>query len=246
MVKYYRQLIVLSFFCLFLWPIQIKAQMVEQGIHFGLKIPYTYDFGYYKRFSSRFGMHLDVQMITIPFSNMPMTYMEMWGADPKLTNILDMPFTLGVGVDLGPHYYFGSDNRRYYVGISFQWMNLLKRDIEDEVINEAFGVDLDGPDFPEGPISKDDSTKPLTITTNYIQLGFFAGKKWQLRSPEWEIRAEAGLSMNVWSNHVLASDYRYLTPIADRCNNELKSMMKKYGWYPTLNVFLIYKLDYKN
>jgi len=219
------------------------SQNAVKGLHFGLKLPYTYNIGYYQRFSPRIGMHADFQFITIPFSNVPLAYMEMYGADQKLTAILVEPFSIGAGVDIGVHYYFGSDNRRYYVGLSVQWMNLLKRDIEDEVINEAFDVDLDGPDFPIGPISKVDSKKPLTLNTNYVQLGIFAGKKWQLYSPEWEVRVEAALSMNLFSHHNLQSDYRYITPVAKQANEELQKMFKKYAWFPTLNVFLIYKLD---
>ncbi len=226
-----------------LFPSIAKSQMVEQGIHFGIKIPYSYNIGYYKRFSTRIGMHADFQFITIPFNNVPLSYMEMWGADPKLTAILEEPFTIGAGADIGVHYYFGSDNRRYYVGISGQWMNLLKRDISDEVINEAFDVELDGPMFPVGPITKADSKKPLTLNTNYIQLGFFAGKKWQLYNPNWEVRVEVAMSMNLFSHHNLQSDYRYITPVAKQANEELQDMMHKYAWFPTLNVFMIYKLE---
>jgi len=246
MVKSIKILIFSIFTILLLLPRSGKSQMVEQGIHFGLKIPYTYDIGYYKRFSSRIGMHLDFQFITIPFSNVPLSYMEMWGAEPDLVAILDEPYSIGAGVDLGGHYYFGTDNRRYYIGLSIQWMNLLKRDLEDEVINTAFDVDLDGPKFPEGPITKADSEKPLTLNTNYLQMGLFVGKKWQLRNPRLEVRAELEMSMNIWSNHNLQSDYRYITPVAKQCNEELKAMMRKYAWFPTLNIFLIYKIDYKN
>lgn len=228
---------------IFAFPQHGKAQTEAQGLHFGIKIPYSYNFGYYKRFNPRIGMHADFQFVTIPFSKVPLNYMEMWGADPKLTAVLKEPFSIGAGVDIGAHYYFGSDNRRYYVGLSVQWMNLLKRDIDDEVINEAFDVDLDGPDFPEGPITKSDSKKPLTLNTNYIQLGFFAGKKWQLYSPEWEVRAELALSMNLFSHHNLQSDYRYITPVAKQANEELQEMMHKYAWFPSLNIFLIYKFD---
>jgi hypothetical protein len=246
MANIYKNLLWACVGFLLLAPNISKAQMVEDGVRFGLKIPYTYDIGYYKRFNTRIGIYVDAQFITIPFSNVPLAYMEMWGGDPKLTNILDMPFTIGFGFDVGGHYYFGSDNRRYYVGLSVQWMTLLKRDIEDEVINEAFDVDLSGPMFPEGPITKDDSTKPLTINTNYFQLGFLVGKKWQLRDPRLEVRVEAAISMNIWSNHYLQSDYRYITPVAKEANEALKDLMRKYAWFPTLNVFMIYKLDYKN
>jgi hypothetical protein len=244
MMSLYKNIFGLFFALALFLPISSKAQMVEDGIRFGLKIPYTYDIGYYKRFSSRIGIYADAQFITIPFSNVPLSYMEMWGGDPKLTAILDMPFSIGFGFDVGGHYYFGSDNRRYYVGLSVQWMTLLKRDIEDEVINEAFDVDLSGPMFPEGPITKDDSTKPLTLNSNYFQLGFLIGKKWQLRDPRLEVRVEAAISMNVWSNHFLQSDYRYITPVAEETNTALKDLMRKYAWFPTINMFMIYKLDY--
>jgi len=219
------------------------AQDAAQALHFGLKLPYTYNIGYYQRFNPRIGMHADFQFITIPFNNAPLAFMEMYGADQKLTAILREPFTIGAGFDIGAHYYFGSDNRRYYAGLSVQWMNLLKRDIEDNVINEAFDVDLDGHFFPIGPISKADSKKPLTLNTNYVQLGFFAGKKWQLYHPEWEVRLEAALSMNILSHHNLQSDYRYITPVAKQANEELQQMFKKYAWFPSLNIFLVYKLD---
>lgn len=243
-MKIVLKVIIVAFLALIMVsPKGVKAQSSEQGVHFGIKLPYSYNIGYYKRFNPRIGMHADFQFITFPFSNVPIVYMEMWGADPKLAAILDEPYSIGAGLDIGAHYYFGSDNRRYYVGLSAQWMNLLKRDISDEVINEAFDVDLDGPKFPEGPITKADSKKPLTLNTNYVQLGIFAGKKWQLYNPDWEVRIEIAMSMNLFSHHNLQSDYRYITPVAKQANEELQDMMHKYAWFPSLNIFMIYKLD---
>jgi hypothetical protein len=242
-MKKHYSLFVLLLNLLFLSPQMVQAQKELQGIHFGIKAPYTYNLGYYQRFTPRWGIHADIQIITLPFSNTPLSMMKMWGADPKLVAILEEPYSIGAGVDIGVHYYFGSDNRRYYVGTSVQWMNLLKRDISDEVINEAFDVELDGPQFPVGPITKQDSKKPLTLNTNYVQLGFYTGKKWQLRSREWQFRLEVGVSMNIYSHHNLQSDYRYITPIAKQANEELQAMMHKYAWLPTINAFFIYKID---
>ena len=243
MLKRLRVLIAIILAVFIINPNEANAQRAVQGLHFGFKLPYTYNIGYYQRFTPRIGIHADVQIVTFPFSTVPLGFMEMWGADQKLTAILEEPFSIGAGVDIGGHYYFGSDNRRYYVGLSVQWMNLLKRDVSDEVINEAFGVELDGPEFPVGPITKADSKKPLTLNTNYVQMGVFVGKKWQLYSPEWEVRVEVALSMNVFSHHNLQSDYRYITPVATQANEELKAMMRKYGWLPSLNIFLVYKFD---
>jgi len=225
-------------------PRGIQAQDINQGLRVGLKIPYTYDIGLFHRFSTRFAMHISTQFITVPFNNVPVGYMNLWGADPDVTAILDDPFLIGAGIDVGGHYYFGTDNRRYYFSMNLQWMNLLKKDIEDEVINNAFGVDLSSNLYPEGPLSKYQSTKPLTLNTNYVNLGIFVGKIIPLyNNSNAELRIEVGINKVVFSRHNLQSDYRYISPVTEMTNTELQNTMKKYGWFPTFNFYYIYKLS---
>jgi len=222
---------------------QSQAQDINQGLRLGVKIPYTYDIGLFHRFSTRFAMHISSQFVTIPFNNVPIGYMNLWGADENITAILDDPFLIGAGIDVGGHYYFGTDNRRYYVVMSLQWMNLLKKDIDDEVINNAFGVDLSSSDFPLGPISKEQSTKPLTINTNYVNIGIFFGKILPLyNNPDAELRLEVGINKVIFSHHNLQSDYRYISNVTATTNDELQKTMKKYGWFPTINFYFIHKL----
>ncbi len=219
------------------------SQPQEQGFRAGIKMPYTYDLGYFVRFHTRFAIHVSTQFVTFPFSKVPTGYMNLLGADKNITAILNEPFSIGAGLDIGAHYYFGSDNRRYYGALSMQWMNLLKRDISDEVINNAFGVDLNSGEIPLGPIAKSQSTKPLTLNTNYLNLGFIFGKIVPLLNPNMELRIEAEISKTIYSHHYLQSDYRYITPIAELTSDKLKETMKKYGWFPTLNVYFIYKIS---
>ncbi len=219
------------------------SQPEEQGLRAGIKLPYTYDIGYFVRFSTRFAIHLSTQFVTFPFSKVPTGYMNLWGADPNITAILNEPFSIGAGLDIGAHYYFGSDNRRYYGAFSIQWMNLLKRDITDDVINKAFDVDLNSGEIPLGPIAKSQSTKPLTLNTNYINIGFIAGKIIPLLNPNSELRVEVGINKTILSHHNLQSDYRYISPISELTNEKLQQTMKKYGWFPTINVYYIYKLS---
>ena len=219
----------------------LKAQDYT-GIKMGIKLPYSYNISYYMRLSDRIGTYFGVQAVTFPFSSSHVGYLKLWGADEKMAEILREPYTIGAGVDMGMHYYFGADNRRYYGGLAIEWMNLLKRDIEDKVINEAFGVDLDS--YPEGPILKNTSVKPLTLNTNYLNLGFIFGTRFLLPyQPDWEMAIEFELSKTVYSHHFLFSDYRYITPVEKITSTELKKMMLKYGWFPTVNVFFLYKLD---
>lgn len=221
--------------------LSMKAQDYT-GIKMGIKLPYSYNLSYYMRISDRIGTYFGGQAITFPFSSVPIGYFKMWGADEKMAEILREPYSIGAGVDMGMHYYFGADNRRYYGGLALEWMNLLKRDIEDKVINEAFNVDLDS--YPVGPILENLSVKPLTLNTNYLNLGFIFGTRFLLPyKPNWEMALELEISKTVYSHHFLFSDYRYITPVEKTASAELKKMMLKYGWFPTINVFFLYKLD---
>lgn len=235
--------ILLSVFLVLFTNYYAVSQAQEQGVRVGIKLPYTYDLGYFVRFHTRFAIHISTQFVTFPFSKAPTGFMNIWGANPDITAILNEPFSIGAGLDVGAHYYFGSDNRRYYAIISMQWMNLLKRDISDEVINNAFDVNLNSGEIPLGPIAKSQSIKPLTLNTNYVNLGLFFGKIVPLLNPNYEIRIEVGVNKTVFSHHYLQSDYRYISPISKLTNEKLQEAMKKYGWFPTVNIYFIYKIS---
>jgi len=243
MVKRIFILLVFGSLFLLIKPNIASAQVGDQALRFGIKVPYSYDIGYYQRFSNRIGMHASTQFITIPFASAPIGYMNLFGADPNITAILAEPFTFGAGLDVGFHYYFGSDNRRYYGALSVQWMNLLKRDIDDEVINNAFDLNFNSPGVVTlGPKSKSQSTKPLTINTNYVNLGFIFGKIVPIPNSIHELRLELAVNKTIFSHHNLQSDYRIFTPISELTNESLQETMRKYGWFPTFNVYYIFKL----
>jgi hypothetical protein len=168
--------------------------------------------------------------------------MKSYGADPKLTKVLEQPFKFGFGFEAGGHYYFGTDNRRYYVGMSAQWINLLKVDMTEDVINDAYNNALKDPKLVYGPIPEEQSKKPLTLKSAYLQLGFMAGKRFFYLEPNFEMFVEVGMSKTMASTHRLASDYRYVSQISELNNESLKKMMKQYGWLPTVNVLFIYKM----
>ena len=212
-----------------------------EGFHYGIKIPFSYNFGYYSKVANRFGFYANATIVTVPFNNSLLGYMKAFGADEKMTNVLIEPFRFGFGFEGGGHYYFGTDNRRYYVGLNAQWINLPKVAMRDEVINEAYGVDLSSHDYPEGPITEAESKNPLTLKSAYMQMGIMAGKRFFYLEPNFEMFLEVGLSKTMASTHRLASDYRYISPVSELNNESLKKMMKRYGWMPTVNVFFIYK-----
>ncbi len=72
------------------------------------------------------------------------------------------------------------------------------------------------------------------------------GKIIPLQNKVTELRIEFELSKVIFSHHNLQSDYRYITPVSEQANESLQNTMKKYGWFPTINIYFIYKLTASN
>ncbi|MCK5775086.1 MAG: hypothetical protein KAH25_02860, partial [Bacteroidales bacterium] len=216
------------------------------AIRSGIKLPYTYDVGYYHRFTTRIGMYVGVQMVTFPFSGTQTGIMNLLGADPNMTAILRESMGFGIGLDHGWQYHFGSDRRRYYVGFSVQWMTLPKQDINDKVIDDSFIENpIDGcptlEDCPINPMHHLYDSEKLTINTNYVNVMATFGYTIFLQHKN-EIRLEGSLAKTIASRHYLHSDYRYISPFTDAVNDGLQDIMLKYGWFPSINVYYIHKL----
>ncbi len=239
---------IIFFLFILLIPREAVSQAGDQGLRFGLKLPYTYDIGYYHRFSVRIGMHVSTQFVTVPFSNSVTGLMNLYGANPNITAILDESFTFGYGIDHGWQYYFGKDNRRYYGGLSVQWMSLLKQEIDDKVIDDAYADDPDNSimpldEYPTNPAHQFSDSKALTLNTNYVNIALTFGITYKVpNNKKSEFRLEGQLSKTIASRHYLYSEYRYISPISNRTNEDLQDIMMKYGWFPSINLFYIYKL----
>jgi len=225
---------------------KVSAQAGDKAVRIGLKLPYTYDIGYYQRFSTRIGMHISSQIVTFPFSSSLTSIMNMYGADPAFTNILKESMGFGIGIDHGWHYYFGTDNRRYYVGLSARWMSLPKQEFDDKIINTVLeNGSVDGcntlDDCPVNTAHKFGDSQKLTINVNYVNIAITAGMTFVLYGGN-EIRLEGEIAKTIASRHYLYSEYRYISPVTEYVNTNLQDIMKKYGWFPAVNVYYIYKL----
>lgn len=217
----------------------VKGQEL-QGIKTGIKLPYSYNVGYFAQFSERWAMALGGQIVTYPFNSTYTGLMNLYGAESDKTRILKQSFTFTWGFEGAAYYFFGTDNRRYYASINLQWMSFYKINLADSIINNGLNVDLSS--FPEGPIDKTMSVKPLTLAGNFMQIGIVAGKKFFFMEPKFEVHLEFGLSKTIGSHFRLASDYRFISPVNDLLNKELKQMFVRFGWLPTFNVVYIFKL----
>lgn len=231
-----RKYSIIIFLLFFTTAIIARAGDV-QGIRYGFKVPYSYDLSYYKRLNHDFAFYGGIQLTSIPFQNSSIKIMELWGGDVKIASILEEPYVMGAGLDLGYNFYPWK-NSNFYFTAAIQWMDLVKTDIDDILINDALDVDISK--YPEGPIPKSLSQNPLTINSHYLNFALGVGKSLNVKTSKFYIvNLEFQISKTLASNHFLDSDYRYLTPVSNRASQELKNLYLKYGWFPLLNIYFI-------
>ena len=231
--------IILILFC---FPKLVSSQ--SQSIKLGTEIPTQYALGYEDRFHEGFAVHGQIGFLFYPYDKMMLSLFEGYGADRNMVAVLEANFETGMIIEFGANYFFSKQTRKNYAGPFCQWVNLFKSNIPDYVINDAFDVDLNT--YPIGPIPKSMSDEPLTLSSHFLQVGLLVGRRFSFyKKPDIELHVELALSKNVYSNSVLASDYRYLGGLIDDVNITLKDFYKKYALIPSLNIYFIYKLNYQ-
>lgn len=235
----------LTIFC-FCIGLPFFAKTQSRSIKVGLELPTQLSIGIEERFHEAYCVYGQIGLVTFPLDKATIGLMKIWNAPDNLLKVMEPAYRLGMVLNLGASYYFSRSTRMNYCGPVIQWFRLANADIPEKPVNDYFEVDLSGPDFPLGPIPISMSKEPLTLKSNYLQLGMVIGQKINFyRQDRRELRIELAMNKNIYSRHTIESDYRYLGSFQKRFNNEFKDMYKKFAIFPSINIYYIYKFQNK-
>lgn len=225
--------------------IQFSGFGQSQSLKAGVELPLQYSIGIENRFTEALAVHGQIGTVFFPFNYTALGMMETYGGNKGMTDILDANFHSGITLGLGGNYYFSKQTRKNYAGPFFQYFNMLKADISDNVINDYFDVDLNS--YASGAIPRNMSREPLTLTTNFIQLGFLYGRRiFFYKKNEMELHFEFGISKTIYSNSRIDSDFRIFSmELKDNVNKTINDYYKKHALLTTINIYYIYKFNYE-
>lgn len=165
------------------------------------------------------------------------------GMSREATDVLESVLDFGTVAGAGARYYFNKHTLRNYVGPYFTYVNNYKSNVSDISVSNFFHQDMQT--FPLGPKARALSSEPLTLSSKFFQLGLQYGYRIKTRRDDREICLEFSISKNVWSKHVIESDYRYLGAFKDRVNQELKDLYSKHMFITSVNIYYVFKTEYK-
>jgi hypothetical protein len=208
-------------------------------IFIGSQIPVQFTAGYGYQFSDRFSLRTQAGLVTKPYSGFIVNAMEAFGMDKYLAQAIKKSFRSGTVLGAGPNYHFGKS----YIGIYGQYMHLKGGGITPA---DALSIHLkkDFTDFNVGGL-------PLfefSLQSNLMNIGALFGRSFQLRSPRLSINGEISLSKIVASKNSFSSNRTivdrtvYAQNLFKEIDNDMRDAYWKYGFIPTINMYLIYRL----
>lgn len=213
------------------------SHSIAQGfaVTLGTQVPLQYNIGLEYEFSKRITGSLSLGVLTKPYDKIILQAMNALGTDEALTNTIGTAFSYGLIVQPGVHWHF---SKKYYAGIYGQYMYLQANDAPKDLIESYYGVTLTAPKAPRNQPPESD----LIVSSNLYNAGLLIGRRFFFKNPRLQARIEVALAKTLYSYSSVSSTNYYLSNLSSEVNTELSYYYWNYGYIPTLNIYLSFKL----
>jgi hypothetical protein len=205
----------------------------------GTQVPLQFTAGYGYRFSNRLSAQVQAGLITKPYSGFMVDAMETFGMDKYLARVIRKAFQNGVVFGVGPNLHFGNN----YVGVYGQYMRLQGGGITPaDALSIYFKKDFSAFDVNGLPVFE------FTMQSNAVNAGALFGHRFPFRNPRLAMHGEVSLSKIVASknsfssNRTIVDRTAFARNIYAEIDEEMQKAYWKYGFIPTLNLYLVYRL----
>lgn len=217
----------------------VNESLSKSHVFIGAQIPLQFTAGLGYRFSSRISVQAQAGIITRPFSGFIVNAMNTFGMNKKLSQVIKKAFRSGTLIGIGPNYHFGKN----YVGIYGQYMHLKGGGITPaDALSVYFKKDFTQFNLTGLPVFE------FSMQSNAVNAGTFFGHEFRLRNPRFSLQGEAGLSKIVasesgfTSNRTLIDQTAFARNLYREMDREMRDAYWKYGFMPTVNLYLAYHL----
>lgn len=225
---------------------QIKSGNPETGDTFsksslfiGTQIPLQFTAGYIYRISNHFSIKAQGGFLTQPYDGLIVNSLEAFGLDKNLGRVIKKAFRTGSLMGIGLDYHFGKN----YAGISGQYVHLKGGGITPaDALSVYFNQDFSSFDPTGLPAFE------FNMQSDILNVNAMFGHEFQLPNPHLSINTEIGLSKIVnsknyfSSNRPLVDGTAFARNIYNQLDKEMRTAFWKYGFIPTVSIYLVYRL----
>jgi hypothetical protein len=218
---------------------QIFAQQSRRELFAGAQVPLQFTAGYQYQLHPRISLRMQVGVMTHPLDKIFLYTMEQSGLNKNLSSIIKESFDIGYLATGGINIH----HRKYYLGLNGQYAHLRGQGRLTEALYTYYKKDL-----PAIPAEFQPLLDGLQIRwqSDIWNAGILAGRKFLLPDSRFAVHSELGFTKTFISASKFSSSNTFLdqTTLADeiytRLDKEFTDAFWKYGYYPSINLYLFY------
>lgn len=223
----------------FLYPLQAQN---THNLFIGTQFPVQWTAGYEYNFDQNLSVRGQFGLLTPPYDKFIIRSMEAFGFNKKYSRALDESFESGIVGTLTPQFRFGNN----YIMLQGQYASL-RGSITLERALELY-LDTQLPDLSGIPFLS--ALEPrLTTRSNLFITGIGYGRRFPIPDSRFSVHTEVTFSKIIGSSNQFRSNLGTLDNLSlvqnsyQRMDNQLKESYRRYGYVPSLGVYLVYHLD---
>ena len=240
-------------FVLLLFPVTLQAQEEEKPVDSlillkaGTQIPYSYNMILSYQFTPKISGEITWNLFRPPYDNTIRNYMLNFGADEGKLDVISTGFWKGYSVGLGAAYHL---NRKSYVKLGFRLGDMGHVRVDHDNIQKRFGYSID-PLLPNNSDTAVTDTFDLimTLRSRLYNVNVAYGRNLFNISNRFFVNAEVGFNKVLGSRHYIGTINRTelqedkgVQQLYKNMEDDLRDIFWKYGFYPTINLYLVYRL----
>lgn len=205
-----------------------NALAQNKEIFIGLDLPLYYSLGYEQKISDHISLNGKLGVLTNPFDVIILDLLKEFDADELLVNTIGDAFSVGINLQPTLKWYI----RKTYIGLSYSFLMLNAKDCPMNAIENYYEISI-----------PDRYSSSLTLQSNLHNAGFILGRKFNIKDSRYVLNLEFSLMKTFASNSYLKKEREQsLESLSNAIDNKLNQYFVNYGYFPSINVFFVYKL----
>lgn len=197
---------------------------------FGTEFPLNYSLGFGADIYDNIQFTFRTGILTKPYDAIILKTLDLFGVNESYTNSIGDAFTHGIVLKGGLNYNFEG----FHIGAYYSFFRLNAADVPTDLLNNFYGINL--------PLSSTFDFIEYHLSSNLHNLGVLVGKSFPIND-QFSIVGELALAKTIASKNGISSNYDKEMVIATNIiHKELDPLFKKYGFLPSLNIFLRFQL----
>jgi hypothetical protein len=213
---------------------------IRHTVFAGVQLPLNYTAGYQVQVSRRFSARVQGGLIVPPFDRYTLKTLEGFGLDRQLGDAIDRSFQRGSSLSVGVNVHANSP---WYAGLFGQYVHLKAGPITPaEGLGLYFQRDFSGFGLLASPALVFEMQSTLWLG------GLRVGRAFQFTDSRFGLNLEAGLGKIFTTRNRFASNRSLVDALGvtqrlyTDLDHEVDTSLRQYGYLPTLDVLLTYRL----